>query len=102
MMIYNDYRFNQDMLKSMIGKRFQKYKSDPFLFTNTVTGIVSLYIDDKIFILNNVQKTVDYYGETDDMAIWSINEGVESDVHSVFIETKQFETQLKEQLIQYH
>ena len=38
-----DLRLNEDIFKRMIGKQFYKYKCDPFVFTNTVTGIVGLY-----------------------------------------------------------
>lgn len=35
-----DLRLNEDIFKRMIDKQFNKYKCDPFVFTNTVTGIV--------------------------------------------------------------
>lgn len=99
MTIYNDYRFDQSILKNMIGKIFKMYKSDAFLFTNSVTGIVGLYIEDSIYLLRNEQKYIDYYGERDDMALWNIYKGDEADVHSVFVDTEQIKTPINESIV---
>ncbi len=98
MNIYKDYCFDQSLLKNFIGKEFIKYKADAFLFTNSVTGIVGLYIDDKILILKNEQETVDYYGAKDDMAIFKIEQGNEDDVHSFFADTEQITTPINEKI----
>ncbi len=68
------------------------------MFTNSVTGIVGLYIDDKILILKNEQETVDYYGAKDDMAIFKIEQGSEDDVHSFFVDTDQITTPINEKI----
>ena len=44
----NDMRLNQEIFKDMIGHKFIKYRCDPFIFTDTVTAVVDLYIDDKV------------------------------------------------------
>lgn len=99
MTIYNDYRFNQILLKNLIGKKFDKYKSDAFLFTNSVTGIIGLYIDKNIYLLTNQQETVDYYGVKDDMAIFKLRKCEEKDVCSAFVDTAQIETPINEDII---
>lgn len=53
-----DLRLDEEIFKKMIGKQFNKYKCDPFVFTNTVTGIVGLYIGKKVFELKNEQLTL--------------------------------------------
>lgn len=48
-------RLDEEIFKRMISQKFIKYKCDPFVFTNTVTGIVGLYIGEKVFELKNEQ-----------------------------------------------
>lgn len=49
-----DMRFDQSIIRSWIGKKFNKYKCDAFDFTNSVTQIVGLYIGDEVFALTNI------------------------------------------------
>lgn len=44
-----DLRLYEEIFKKMIGKQFNKYRCDPFVFTNSVTGIVGLYIGNQIY-----------------------------------------------------
>ena len=44
-----DMRFNTGIIQSWVGKIFVKYKCDAFNFTNSVTQIVGLYIDDEVY-----------------------------------------------------
>ena len=62
-------RFNNTMIQELIGKQFNKFCHDPFEFTNSVTQIVGLYIGDEIYSLTNKQEVVDYFGNTDDIAV---------------------------------
>ena len=56
-----DMRFDSDMIQSWIGKKFDKYKCDAFEFTNSVTQIVGLYIDDEVYAITKVLEAVDYF-----------------------------------------
>lgn len=64
-----DLRLNEDIFKRMIDKQFNIYKCDPFVFTNTVTGIVGLYIDEKVFELKNEQTAFQYFDSIDDVSL---------------------------------
>ncbi|WP_155886458.1 hypothetical protein [Lachnobacterium bovis] len=65
-------RFNDDMIQEWIGKKFVKYKCDPFNVTNSATQIVGLYIGDEIYSLTNIQEAVDYFGISEDMSVFKI------------------------------
>ncbi len=73
-----DMRFNTDLIRSWIGKKFNKYKCDAFEFTNSVTQIVGLYIEDEVYALTNVQEAVDYFGTTEDMAVAKLSASEEN------------------------
>ena len=87
-----DMRFDNNMLHSFIGLEFIKYKCDEFVYTNSVTGIVGLYIGDKVFSISNIQESVDYFGNDDDIAVMKIKEVNDGNIKTVFNETTQIDT----------
>ncbi len=91
-----DMRFNSNILKQMIGKTFNKYRSDEFIFNNSVTGIVGIFVDAKIYEFRNEQKSVDYFGSQDDYAVFDISESSESEIKSFFDDTKQIDTPINQ------
>lgn len=96
--LVKDLRLNEDIFKRMIGKQFYKYKCDPFVFTNTVTGIVGLYIGEKVFELKNEQTAFQYFNSMDDVALWNIKEVSDSEIHSVFENTEQIDTSINQNI----
>lgn len=96
--LVKDLRLNEDIFKRMIGKQFYKYKCDPFVFTNTVTGIVGLYIGEKVFELKNEQTAFQYFDSMDDVALWNIKEVNDSEIHSVFENTEQIDTLINQNI----
>ena len=95
-MITIDMRFDSALIQSWIGKKFNKYKCDAFDFTNSVTQIVGLYIGDEIFALTNIQESVDYYGEKDDMAVSKLYRSDDSKIKSAFTDVKMISTPVNE------
>ena len=93
-----DLRLDEEIFKKMIGKQFNKYKCDPFVFTNTVTGIVGLYIGKKVFELKNEQTAFQYFDSMDDVALWNIKEVNDSEIHSVFENTEQIDTSINQNI----
>ena len=87
-----DMRFNADLIHSWIGEKFNKYKCDPFEFTNSVTQIVGLYIGNKVFALTNVQEEVDYFGVTDDMAVSKLLISDDTEIKSAFSDVEMIST----------
>lgn len=93
-----DLRLDEEIFKKMIGKQFYKYKCDPFVFANTVTGIVGLYIGEKVFELKNEQTAFQYFDSMDDVALWNIKEVNDSEIHSVFENTEQIDTSINQNI----
>ena len=90
-----DMRFNVNVIKRLIGKKFIKYKCDPFDFTNSVTQIVGIYIEEWFFSLTNIQENVDYFGDVDDVAICRFTETVDDSVKSAFKDTEMITTPVR-------
>lgn len=85
-------RFDAKLLKSWIGSNFQKYQCDAFDFTNSVTQIAELFIGGKIYALTNIQETVDYYGNNEDISVFKLHIAQKDDIHSAFEDTQQIVT----------
>ena len=83
-----DMRFDNSLIQGWIGKAFEKYKCDQFDFTNSVTQIVGLFIDNNVYTMTNIQETVDYFGNTDDIAVCRISESTEEDIKSALKDSK--------------
>ena len=93
-----DLRLDEEIFKKMIGKQFNKYRCDPYVFTNTVTGIVGLYIGEKVFELKNEQSAFQYFDSMGDVALWNIKEVSDSEIHSVFENTEQIDTSINQNI----
>lgn len=65
-----DKRFDKgsmELVASMIGKEFKKYRCDPFIFNNMLYKIVSLFIGDEVYQLQNNANVQEYFGATEDI-----------------------------------
>ncbi len=91
-----DMRFDQSVLKTFIGEKFVKYRNDPFLFTNSVTGTAGIYIGHRVFELRNEQEAVDYFGYTDDYAVFKLKESISDKIQSFFVNVTQIDTPVDE------
>ena len=79
-------------LQAVVGKKMLKYKCDPFEFSTSVYGIVGIAFEDDSFAFTNTVKPMDYYGEKEDVALFSMQRAPFDDIHSriqnqVMIET---------------
>ncbi len=92
----NDMRLNKETFKDMIGHKFIKYRCDPFTFTNTVTAVVGIYIDNKVYKIFNEQELIDYFDIKDDFAVWNVYETKDSDIQSYIANCKQIDTPINE------
>jgi hypothetical protein len=70
----NDYRFDQNLFKSFIGKTFNKYKHERFLFTNTVTLYLGFMIDNISYEISNDYEAVDFLDLDGEATICRINQ----------------------------
>ena len=62
------------ILAGMVGKRFEKYLCDEFVFSPAVYQIVGLYVGGRTFVLLNETQELDYFGSVDDVAIIGVKE----------------------------
>ena len=84
-----DMRFDRNLVQSFVGQQFKKYRCDEFVFTNSVTQIVGIYIGDSVIKLSNEQEAVDYFGNKENIAIFKIMESKDSEIVSAFLNTEQ-------------
>lgn len=91
-----DFRLSESHFNTFIGKCFRKYRCDSFEYTNSVTGVVGIYINDKTFELRNEQESIQYFDSVDDIAVWGFREVTENDIRSFFEDTDQIDTPVDE------
>ena len=80
-----DTRFSVDeklALQSLIGKRFNSYQCDEFLFRPSVYQLVGMSIGHKTYVLENVAKPLDYYGSIEDVGALSFKESFAENIES--------------------
>ena len=93
-----DMRFEQSMIQDWIGKKFNMYKCDAFDFTNSVTQIVGLYIGEEVFALTNMQETVDYFGNTEDISVSKLKKSEDGFIRSAFKDAEMISSPVDEEI----
>ena len=69
-----------ELLKSMIGKTFDKYKCDPFIYSPMVYGIVGIYINGTPIKITSLLKEVQRFMNKDEVAAFQISETTDDDI----------------------
>ena len=86
-----DIRFTDQMvanLRSMVGKKFLRYKSDPFDYTPSSFGLVGIITEDNSYAFTNTIEVLDYYGADEDVAVFRLEERPEEQIESLLQDTK--------------
>lgn len=60
------------ILSSIIGKTLENVEHDEFIFTNTSSQAVRFVVDGNCFYLYSFTEPLDYYGSTEDVAVWAV------------------------------
>ena len=90
-----DVRFTTVMMQTlqrMIGKEFEKFRCEPFEYSPLVYGIVGLYIGGEVFKLQNYLEVQDFFGHTDDVALFKFLPAVDTEIVSGFIDGQMIDT----------
>ena len=64
----------------MIGKQFNRFKCDPFLYSPTVYGIVGIYVDDEPFKITSLFESEMRFFNPDDVAVFRIKHADETEI----------------------
>ena len=91
-----DNRFNENLIKSFVGKKLTKIKHDHFRYTNTVTGVVGFMIDNKSYAMVNDYEEVDYLDWDDEACICRITERPWDEIRSFVEGEEQITTEINE------
>ena len=73
-MVKNDIRLKIeeiDALRSLIGKRLESIQHDPLNFVNASSQVVQINTETDVYYLYSFTKPLDYFGVTEDVAVWS-------------------------------
>lgn len=80
------------ILAGMVGKRFEKYRCDEFVFSPAVYQIIGLYVDDRTFALLNEMQELDYFGSIDDVAVIGVKAVAPDEIRSHVVGGQMVET----------
>ncbi len=97
-----DIRFNSetmDMLKSMIGKSFEHYSCDPFVFTPNVFRIVGFRIGDDTYKITSNLETVQRFFHDDDVAVMRIAPCQPSEIVSLMEDGQMIDTPVQDTIV---
>jgi len=96
-----DVGFDQNVLntlQSLVGKQLVSYKSDSFVFSPSVYGIVGIFLEDSAFKITNLVEVQDYYGKNEDVAIFRFEKTEPTSIHSFSDDGDWIETPVKERI----
>ncbi len=85
-MIYIDDRIvrnEEGIFNSLIGKTFESIYHDPFVYTNSVYGIVGMKVGDTFYKVTNKIEVRDYFGAKEDVAVFKVSEDIPENIHSL-------------------
>lgn len=91
-----DNRFDNELLKSFIGKTLSKVKYDHFRYTNTVTGIVGFMVENDSYAMINDYEQLDYLGWDDEACVCRIIKKPWDEIASYIDGEVQMETHINE------
>ena len=98
-----DVRFDSNMinlLNSMVGKAFEKYKCDLFLYSGRSYRLVGLFVDGLVYKIVNEIEVQDYFGTPEDVAIFKLQPAMDSEIQSPFIDGKMIEIPVQSAIVQ--
>ncbi len=70
------------ILRNMIGKKFKKFRSDPFIFSPSVFGIVGIFIDGKSYSITSLLEEKNRFFEQTEVAVLKIVETEDKNIVS--------------------
>lgn len=79
-----DFRFDTELIKSLIGRTFSTYKHADFIISDSVTGILEFEINQQVFELVNDYEALDYFGLDGEATILSISKSNWTEVEPRF------------------
>lgn len=88
-----------DIFKSMIGKRFNKFKHDPFVYSPMVYGIVGIYVDDVAYELTVLCTPTDRFGNSDEVAMLHIEQSEDSKIKTFMDNGDLIETPVSSKIV---
>ena len=97
-----DIRFDgetMDMLKSMIGKSFEHYSCDPFVFTPNVFGIVGFHIGGDTYKMTSGLEVVHRFFHDDDVAIMRITHCQPGEIVSMMEDGQMIDTPVQDAVV---
>lgn len=77
-----DKRITKEIFNKMVGKRLNYIMHDPFIYSNSVYGIVGLNIEDEYFKVSNQIEVEDFFGAKEDVARFDVIKDQKENIHS--------------------
>lgn len=88
-----------DMLKSMVGKTFEHYSCDPFVFTPNVFGIVGFRIGSDTYKMTSSLEAVQRFFHDDDVAVMKIAHCHSSEIVSMMEDGQMINTPVQDTIV---
>ena len=100
-----DIRFSDqmvDFLRSMIGKKFLRFKRDPFDGLPVSFGIVGIIAEDNSYAFTNTIEVLDHFGADEDVAVFRLEECPEDQIESLLQDTKMIKVPINRIIKEIH
>ena len=90
---------NTDVFQKMIGKSFDKYRCDPFVFTPSVYGIVGIYISGEAYKITSLHQHVERFYSNEDVAIMSVDSASDKEIVTMMDDGELIDTPIKDTIV---
>ena len=88
------------ILKRLIGKLFDKYRSDTFTFSNAVYGTLGIIVEDCVLELTNYTRVVeDYFGYSEEVSRFELKRVNASDLKSGIVDSSQIDHMVNDTIV---
>lgn len=99
-MITNTFSDSEiNIFKSMIGKKFDRFKSDPFVYSPMVYGLVGLYVDGAAYKLTALCKTAKRFLSSEEIAMFHIEQTTDANIKTFMDGGKLIETSVSSKIV---
>ena len=88
-----------EIFRGMIGKQFDMFKCDPFVYSPMVYGMVGLYIDGVAYKLTSLCESVNRFYNIDDVATLHINQASDAEIQSFMDKSELLENPISSKIV---
>ena len=91
-------KYEQELLRDMIGREFAAFKCDPFVYSPMVFGLIGIYVGEKVYKLTANLNTVRRFTADDDVVRFELMTSADENIKSRMEDGKLIKTPIQSRI----